>query len=163
MASLTQVSEQHGQRIMGHVDHLPELADEVGRKPWSQVAPRLADEHDFLVSTLLPHMEKVEAAVHPELDRLMSCRLGMAPLDREHVEIRKLVAQLGGLTTAIEGREPTGGEALELNRILLKLFSIVKAHVREEALYVPILEHNLSEEQTEAIAVAMEHTARVEF
>jgi hypothetical protein len=163
MTTLTQVSERHGQRILAHVDRLPGLADEVRQKPWSQVAARIADELDFLVSTLLPHMETVEAAVHPELDRLMSCQLGMAPLEREHGEIRKLVAQLGELTGALAGREPTDGEKVELDRILLKLSSIMKAHVREEAHYVPILEHNLPEEQAEAIAVAMEHAARVEL
>lgn len=163
MPTLSQVSQEHRERLMAHVERLPKLADDLGQAPWPGVSARLADEHDFLVSTLIPHMQTVDAAVHPELDRLMSCRLGMAPLEREHEEIRKLIAQLGGLVESIAGREPTAGETIELNRVLMKLYSILKVHLREEALYVPILEHNLSPEQAEAIAVAMEHAARVEL
>jgi iron-sulfur cluster repair protein YtfE (RIC family) len=160
---LTHVATEHGERLLRHVDALPALAEELGRTPWADLLPRLADEHSFLVSTLIPHMETVEAAVHPELDRLMSCRLGMAPLEREHTEIRKLIDQLGELTHKLGSSEPTSGETLELNRILLKLYSILKVHLREESLYLPMLEHNLSPDQAEAIAVAMEHAARVEL
>jgi hypothetical protein len=157
MASLTQVSAQHDQRIQAHLDLLPRLADEVGRKPWADVEVRLAAEHDFLVSTLLPHIERVEATVHPELDKLTSCRLGMAPLEREHNEIRKYVDETGKLLASLAGREPTVSEVVELNRVLLKLFWTLKLHIREERLYLPILERNLSREQAEAIAMAMEH------
>jgi hypothetical protein len=163
MSTLTQVSQEHRERLMAHVDRLPDLADEVGRTAWTDVAGRIADEHDFLVSTLVPHMEAIEAAVHPELDRLMSCRLGMAPMEREHAEIRRLIARLGELAARPATAGPTPGEQVELNRILLKLYSIVKTHLNEESLYVPILEHNLTPEQAEGLAVAMEHAARVEL
>lgn len=163
MSTLTQVSQEHRQRLAVHVETLPRLADDIGVAPWPELAARIADEHAFLVSTLIPHMETVEAAVHPELDRLMSCRLGMAPLEREHEEIRRLIAQLGICAARSANSAPTQGEAIELNRILVKLFSILKVHLREEALYVPILERNLSPEQAEAIALGMEHAARVEL
>jgi hypothetical protein len=163
MPTLAQVSQEHRERLLAHVERLPKLADAIGQAPWPEVRSRMADEHGFLVATLIPHMEAVDAAVHPELDRLMSCRLGMAPLGREHEEIRKLIAQLGDSVGRIGNGEPTSGETIELNRILVKLYSILKVHLREEALYVPILEHNLSPEQAEAIAVAMEHAASVEL
>ena len=163
MPTLAQVSGEHRERLMAHVERLPKLADEIGQAPWPEVRSRVADEHGFLVATLVPHMEAVDAAVHPELDRLMSCQLGMAPLGREHEEIRRLIAQLGDSVCRMGDREPTSGETIELNRILVKLYSILKVHLREEALYVPILEHNLSPDQAEAIAVAMEHAARVEL
>jgi hypothetical protein len=163
MPTLSQVSQEHRERLMAHVDRLPELADEIGRAAWHDIGPRIAGEHAFLAGTLIPHMEAVDAAVHPELDRLMSCRLGMAPLEREHEEIRKLIGQLGDLVGGLSPREPTSGETVELNRILVKLYSILKVHLREESLYVPILEHNLSPEQADAIGAAMEHAARVEL
>ena len=162
MPTLTQTSQEHRDRLMSHIDRLPRLADEVGETKWAEVSARIAAEHDFLVSTLLPHMEAVEAAVHPELDRLLSCRLGMAPMEREHADIRQLIGRLGDLAGA-GAKEPTPGEAIELNRVLVKLYSILKIHLREESLYVPILEHNLSPEQAEAISVAMEHAARIEL
>jgi hypothetical protein len=163
MPTLKEVSGQHQQRLAGHVERLSVLADQLGRAPWSEVAPGLADEHDFLVTSLIPHMERVETAVHAELDRLLSCRLGMEPLEREHAEIRQLIERLGQMLGSLGTREPASGEAIELNRVAVKLYSMLRVHLREESMYVPILERNLSPEQAEAIASAMEHASRVEF
>jgi len=163
MPTLARTSREHRDRLMAHVERLPKLADEVGEAPWPELAARIADEHTFLMSTLIPHMETVETAVHPELDRLMSCRLGMAPLEREHQEIRRLIARLGELSAPPASHHLTAGETIELNRVLVKLYSIVKVHLREESLYVPILEHNLTPEQAEAIAIGMDHASRVEL
>jgi hypothetical protein len=163
MSNLGKVSEDHRERLVAHIERLPRLADEIGHTPWADIRPRLSEEHEFLTSTLIPHMETVEAAVHTELDRLLSCRLGMEPLDREHLEIRRLIERLGELAGQMGAREPSPGEAIELNRVLVKLYSILRVHLREESLYVPILEHNLSPDQAEAIAAAMDHAARVEL
>jgi hypothetical protein len=163
MSTLMRVSEEHRQRLTSHVERLSLLADEIGREPWAGVSAGLATEHEFLASTFVPHMQAVEEAVHTEMDRLLSCRLGMEPLDREHVEIRRLIDRLGELTAATEATDPTPGEAIELNRVLVKLHSILKVHLREESLYLPILEHNLTAAQAESIAAAMDHAARVEL
>ena len=161
--TLTSVSEEHRQKLARHVDRLPMLADEIGRAPWAEVSAGIAAEHSFLTSTLVPHMQMVEEAVHTELDRLLSCRLGMEPLDREHMEIRRLIDRLGEMIDQFGAHGPSAAEAIELNRVIVKLYSILKIHLREEALYVPILEHNISVGQAEAVAVAMEHAARVEL
>jgi hypothetical protein len=163
MSTLVAISEEHRARLTGHVDRLSPLADKIGQSPWAEVSAGLTEEHAFLTSTLIPHMQAVEDAVHTELDRLLSCRLGMEPLDREHQEIRRLIDRMGRLTETLGAREPTPGEAIELNRVLIKLHSILKVHLREESLYIPILEHNLSAAQAESIAAAMDHAARVEL
>jgi len=162
MSTLTQIADQHHQRLAGHVERLSTLADEIGVKPWAQVGPGLADEVDFLESTLIPHMEKVEGAVHQELDRLLSCRLGMEPLDREHKEIRSLIGRLGELA-GTASTEPDQGCLIEVHRVAVKLYSMLRVHLREESMYMPILERNLAPDQADAIAKAMEHAARVEL
>jgi hypothetical protein len=58
---------------------------------------------------------------------------------------------------SLAGREPTVGEVTDLNRVLLKVFWTLRLHLREEGLYLPIVGHNLSREQAEAVAKAMEH------
>ncbi len=163
MQTLTQVSNEHRERLMAHVEALPRLADQIGQVPGAALRERLAEEHDFLVGTLLPHMEAVEHAVYPELDRVLSCRLAMAPMEREHKEIRRLVAQLGVLRARFPEGGPGEGDSVELNRVLLRLFAILKVHLREESLYVPILEHNLDPEHADALVLAMDHAARAEL
>ncbi len=160
MPTLTQVSTEHRERLMAHVDALPGLADEVGTAPWSDLRGRLATEQQFYAATLIPHMEAVEAGIHQELDRLLSCRIAMEPIEREHVQVRELVARLGAI---VAEQTLTPGHELELNRVLIKLYSILKVHLREESRYVPILEHNLEPEQLDALVASMDHTARVEL
>lgn len=163
MPTLTQVSTEHRERLISHVEEMRQLADAIGERPWPSLAPRIADEHDFLVSTLVPHMQAVEAAVYPELDRLLSCRLAMAPMEREHAEITRLVAQFGDLIGHLQTAQVPGGEATELYRVMYRLYTILKVHLREESLYVPILEHNLDPAKADALVIAMDHAARVEL
>ncbi len=160
MPTLTQVSTEHRQRLMPHVDRLPGLADSITTLPWVELAPQVAVEHAFFVEVLVPHMEAVEKGVHVELDRLLSCQLAMEPMEREHAEVRRLVDRLGDF-----GRKAilSEGEAIELNRVLVKLYSLLKVHLREESLYVPILERNLTTERCEALVVSMDHARRVEL
>ena len=48
MPTLTQVSQEHRERLMVHVERLPRLADEIGIVPWLDLVARVADEHAFL-------------------------------------------------------------------------------------------------------------------
>ena len=160
MSTLTRVSSDHRARLMAHVDELPVLADEIGRIAWPVLRDRIAAEHAFCTSTLIPHMEAVESGIHQELDRLLSCRIAMEPLEREHAQVRQLIERLGAFAAE---ETITAAEELELNRVLMKLYSILRVHLREESRYVPILEHNLGPDELAVLAASMEHTARVEL
>jgi hypothetical protein len=159
MSTLAQVSTEHLDRLMAHVDLLPHLVDEVGRAPWSELRADLAGEHAFYVATLLPHMESVEAGIHRELDRLLTCRLATEPIEREHEQVRSLVGRLGGI--AAEATLSAGRE-LELCRVIVTLYAVLKAHLLEESRYVPILERNLEPSELDALAASMGHAARAE-
>jgi hypothetical protein len=160
MPTLTQVTAEHTERLMRHVDALPKLADKVDVMPPADLRAELQAQHEFLAGTLIPHMEAVEAGVHQELDRLLSCRLSMDPMEREHKQVRRLIGRLGTLAGKLELSD---AEKVELNRVLVKLYSILKVHIREESMYVPILEHNLDQEKLDALVASMDHASRVEL
>lgn len=160
MPTLTQVTTEHRERLMAHVDALPKLADQIALVSPAELHERLVAVHAFLTGTLIPHMEAVEAGVHQELDRLLSCRLSMDPMEREHKQVRALIAQLGRLS---EKPVLADGEKVELNRVLVKLFSVLKVHIGEEAMYIPLLEHNLEPERIDALVASMDHASRVEL
>jgi len=50
--------------------------------------PLMREVHDGLTKSLIPHMETVEAAVFPTLERLAADRGTMVPMTTEHREIR---------------------------------------------------------------------------
>ncbi len=152
MATLTQVAADRRARLMAHVDGLPALADELETTD-AVVNDRLATEHDFLVRELIPLMATVEATFYPELDRLMSCRLGMTPLEREHEEIRELVGRLGRVRAT--GGTNEGPERAQLAGTIRRLHEITSRHLREESRYVPLLEYNLSPAERAPLVAAV--------
>ena len=114
------------------------------------------------IMSCIPHMASVEATLYPELDRLLSCRLAMTPMAREHDQIRDLVVRLGAVSDrsrATQADEPSS----ELARILRQLHDVLDRHLREEARYVPILEHNLGAAETSTLAAVVDQAGRGAF
>lgn len=160
MSALTEVANEHRDRLMAHVEALPALADEIGTAPGEDVARRVGEEHEFLLNALIPHMASVEATLYPELDKLLSCRLAMTPMAREHEQIRELVIALGAVRDEVAGTPGGTAYARELSRILHRLHDILEPHLREESHYVPLLEHNLGSAHATTLAAAVDHPIR---
>jgi hypothetical protein len=163
MQPLTKVSHEHHDRLWGYVHELDRLADCFDCDcldiwPLTEQMPRLRALHDGLVTQLIPHMEAVEAAVYPTLDRLLPGRADEAPMIAEHKEIRRLVAVLGEY---VDGRSEHADWAtvIMFRRVALRLHALLKAHLSEEEIYIPILEDQLTPGAQAAIARAIDHLA----
>lgn len=160
---LTRISHEHHDRMWRHVNQLSDLAEclncdclDSGRLV-AQL-PELREAVDGLNSLLIPHMEAVEAAVHPTLERILADRRRMLPMAAEHVEIRRLVTSL-----AVFADDPVAHAdrvaVLALRRILLRLHALLSAHLTEEALYIPILGDRLTPAEEAALARALDYLA----
>jgi hypothetical protein len=158
--TLHKVTRAHHAQLMPHVDALLAIAEMIGKRPIEEVRARLDDEYEFITGQLLPHMETVEKSVYPELQRLLQNPRAMAPMEREHKEVRRLVGELGALRHQMHGESLGHGQALQLRRVLIRLFAILKVHLAEEEEYTPILEHNVTPERAQALAASMEHAVR---
>jgi hypothetical protein len=160
---LTKVSHEHHDLLWGYVNQLNDLAecldcDCLDSARLVAQLPQLREVHDGLTGRLIPHMEAVEAAVYPTLERLMADRQATVPMASEHQEIRRLVAALGAYTAG----DPAHSDrvaVLALRRVLLRLYSLLKIHLSEEELYIPILEARLTASQEAALARALDHLA----
>jgi hypothetical protein len=161
--TLPEVSHQHHEKLIPHVDRLLAIAEQIGTIPIEQLGEQLDREHDFIVGTLLPHIEAVECALYPELQRLFQNPRAMSPMEREHREIRRLVGELGTLRRRLHDQGLGHGDTLALRRVLIRLFATLKIHLAEEEEYAPILQHNLTPEHAQELAAAMEHAVSEEF
>ena len=158
--TLHKVTRAHHAHLMPHVDALLVIAEMIGKRPVAEVQAKLDDEYEFIVQQLVPHMETVEKSVYPELQRLLQNPRAMAPMEREHKEVRRLIGELGTLRGQMHGGGLGHGQMLQLRRVLVRLFAILKVHLAEEEEYTPILEHNVTPERAEALAASMEHAVR---
>jgi hypothetical protein len=157
MSSLSHASHEHHDRLMPHVDRLAELAEMLGET----VAPGFDEaceaEHRFIVGQLLPHIEAIETTLYAELERLMVGRHSMAPMRREHDELRRLIDSMDQYHGLVTRGELGPAEAIGLRRALYRLHSMLRVHLAEEELYLRVLDRNLSADEIELLAQGIEH------
>jgi len=152
MHALPNAAHAHHAALVPHVETLGALAGELA-EPSPDYLERLRAEHRFLTGQLMPHMEQIEATLYPELERLMQNRHSMAPMRREHEDLRGLAAEVGALMT----RELDLATRTRLRRVLYRMHALLLTHLAEEQAYLGVLDHNLSDEEQQSLARAMEH------
>jgi hemerythrin-like domain-containing protein len=155
--SLPQVAHEHHERIVKHIDLVPAVADRLLTEDPEDVRASLAELGSFIDGTLIPHVDAAERTLYPELERMFQNRHSMAPMRREHVEVRRLAGEYDKIAARIVGGHLALGEKLALRRVLFQLYALVKVHLAEEEAYLRIVEHGTSTEVADVLAVALEH------
>jgi hypothetical protein len=154
--SLPQAAHEHHERLLEHVNRIPDVADGLLALKADAALAGVAEMREFLAGTLLPHMEAAERALYPELERMFQNRHSMAPMRREHARIRELVAEFGGLVDKDAGTV-TLGRTLALRRVLFQLYALLKVHLGEEEAYLRIVERGVTDDVADAVTAALAH------
>lgn len=160
--TLPRVTHEHHERVQHYVDRIPETADLLLTAPIEELQPRLDEISDALNGLLLPHLEAAEAALYPELERLMQNHHSTTPMRREHDAVRRRITEIETLHQAIDGHRPTVGQAIGMRRALYRLYALVKIHLGEEEIYIHLIDRGVAPEAGEALAAAMEHPVGVQ-
>lgn len=159
--TLDETTHEHHDRLAPGVRELLDIAEQVGATPCDELRPRVVAARGFLEETLIPHMEQAESALYPTLEQLLGDPRAMAPMRREHVEIRGLVQALGTLCDHRAATPYTPGDAMKLRRILFRLYGLLRVHLFEEQEYVTLLRGNITQTEASALARNLEHAWRV--
>jgi iron-sulfur cluster repair protein YtfE (RIC family) len=157
MTSLPRVAHEHHDRLLQHLDEMPSVGRAILSAPIDDLRPKLRELDEWLNGLLIPHMEAAERSLYPELERMMQNRHSMAPMRREHAEIRRLVAELSGLIKGVADKRPSMGQQVALRRVLYRLYALLEIHVAEEEMFLPLITHGVSDEAADAMAAALEH------
>ena len=163
MQPLTRISHEHHDRMWRWVNHLNDLAEclncdclDSGRL--IEQLPELRETIDGLNGLLIPHMETVEAAIYPTLQRILADPERTLPMAAEHADIRRLVARLEEFVDDPAAHADRVA-VLSLRRTLLRLYALLNTHLAEEEMYLPILEDRLTPAEEAALARALDHLA----
>jgi hypothetical protein len=156
--TLPQVTHEHHERLLHHVNRMPETGDALLDATAEKVREDMEAMSRFLNTLLLPHLEASEAAIYPELERMMQNRHSMTPMKREHAEIRRLVSEIDRLSTGIGTGHLSLARAIALRRVVFQLYALLKIHLAEEETYIRIVEHGVTADVGELIAAAMAHS-----
>jgi hemerythrin-like domain-containing protein len=155
--TLPQVAHEHHERILYHVDGMPELADRLLTARADDVRAPMDELSAFLTGTLLPHVDAAERTLYPELERLFQNRHSMAPMRREHEEVRRLVRELAAMTAELDAGRHTLGRTLAIRRVMFQLYALLKVHLAEEDAYLRIVDHGVTADVADLLAAAMDH------
>lgn len=159
MRSLPEASHEHHELIEPHVDRLPILAEMIGRVRPELFAATFQEECSFIVGRLVPHMGAIEASLYDRLEAVMGGRHSMAPMRREHEELRGLFTSLCRYGELVADESMLEADEIGLRRVLFRLYAILKVHLAEEELYLGVLDRNLTAEEKDALARGIDHAA----
>jgi hemerythrin-like domain-containing protein len=157
-SSLKSVAHEHHERLMHLVDEMPAVGKLLLEAPMADLKPRLVELDGWLTGLLIPHLEAAEATLYPELERMLQNRHSMAPMRREHEEIRRLVADFSRLLKGLGDQRPHVGKTVALRRVLFRLYALLEIHLVEEEVFIPIINHGVTDEAAEVMAAAMKHS-----
>jgi len=157
MRSLHDTSHEHHEQIEPHVDRLPELAGMIGRVTPEEFSASFQEECSFIIGRLVPHMEAIESTLYGRLEQVMDQRHSMAPMRREHEQLRGLFGSLCEYSELVAEGTMSPGDEVGLRRVLYRLFAILKVHLAEEELYLGVLDRNLSAAEKDLLAQGIDH------
>ena len=160
MTTLTQPLRDEHKELLPHIETL-KLAGLAVHGTLSQASlDRIDEAYSFLTTHLLPHAHAEEVALYPVVQRVMGTPHGTATMSRDHVEVERLTQELAMLRRQVSGPEIGVELANELKRVLYGLYTLVKVHfAKEEEVYLPLLDENLSAEDAREMFEAMEAAA----
>ena len=160
MANLTQPLREEHKELLPHIEAIRQAADAIGEMPLSELRPQLDEVYDFLAHHLLPHAQAEEAALYPVVGKVMGAPEATGTMRRDHVEVGRLIDELGLIRSNILGPTLTASQIKDLRRVLYGLYTLVKVHfAKEEEGYLPILDARLTPDEARHLFENMEAAA----
>ena len=156
-ASLPHVAHEHREHLLHQIDRMPQTGDMVGTASPAELGLRIDETYVFLTEVLIPHMAAAERALYPELERMLQSVHSMAPLRREHDEVRRSTAELARIREHLGDQQISIGQSIALRRVIFRLYALLKVHLAEEQVYLDILDRRERVGHLRELAAAMAH------
>ncbi len=159
VAHMQPLRDEH-EELRPHIERLRQAAEAVGTAPTAALQSLVDEVHGFLVHQLIPHAQAEDAALYPVVARLMGAPEATATMRRDHVEVGRMVEELGALRDQLTDLTDDQAKVEALRRVLYGLYAVVRLHfAKEEEIYLPLLEARLSSDEANAMFEAMEQAA----
>lgn len=151
---------QEHRTLLPHIEALSAAADAVGELAPDDLRAVVDEQVRFLREHLVPHARAEDDVLYPEVEDVMRAPGATATMRRDHVEVVRLTDELADLRSSLEGRDPTAQERRSAQRLLDGLHAVVRLHfAKEEEVYLPVLEDELSPGRADWLFERMEKAA----
>ena len=160
MSHLMQPLRDEHQELLPHIRKIRTVADEVGTLPVALLRQDITETYEFLSHHLIPHAQAEERALYPIVGKLMGASEATATMIRDHVEIGRLIEELGTLRLYLNQESLGTSQEQALRRVLYGLSALIAVHfAKEEEVYVPLLEAHLTPAEAQHLFDSMEQAA----
>ncbi len=161
MAVVTQPLRDEHKELLPQIETLRLAGDEIAENLSPSANQKITDAYTFLTHHLLPHAQAEERALYPVVQKVMGAPASTSTMSHDHMEVNRLTQELGFLRKQITGTAISVEEANALRRVLYGLYTLVKIHfIKEEEVYLPLLDKKLTPEEAQAMFASMESAAR---
>jgi iron-sulfur cluster repair protein YtfE (RIC family) len=162
-ASPTEPLRAEHRELLPHIEALAKAGDAIGAASLEEQRRQVDAAHRFLVEHLIPHATAEDRVLYVEVDRLIGERGGTHATDtmrRDHAEVGRLVDELGEVRRNLGERELDEAEQREARRLLYGLHTLIRVHfAKEEEVYLPLLDRELSADRAQALFAEMGRVA----
>ena len=160
MSTITQPLRDEHQELFPHIESLQQAGDLISNNPTPSTIEGVQTAYRFLTHHLIPHAQAEDKALYPVVQKVMGASQATATMSRDHVEVGRLTDELGGFQAVVNQPSITTEQAQALRRILYGLYTLVKVHfAKEEEIYLPMLDANLTAADAAEMFSAMEAAA----
>ncbi len=160
MTTITQPLRDEHKELLPHIESLRLAGDLVSETLTPSAQQEIEAASTFLTRQLIPHAQAEEKALYPVVQKVMGAGKATATMSRDHEEVSRLTDELAALHAQIGGSTITDEQVKSLRRILYGLYTLVKVHfAKEEEIYLPLLDANLSVDEAHALFESMEAAA----
>lgn len=157
-SSLSTLREEH-ERFRPQVAQLLQAADAVGYVPVAELRALLDYSCTFLTDHLLPHARAEETSLYQEVGHILGSQEATLTMCHDHLAIAQLAGELATLRSEVSGEVLSMDQARAIRRVLYGLHTLISAHFeKEEGIYLPLLERNLTRGEARRVCAAL-HTA----
>lgn len=160
MRDLMQPLRNAHKQLMPHLEDLRKTGDAIDEADLGTLRAAVDDDCQFLRDQLIPHFHAEEQALYPVVAGMMGSPEAAAAMKRDHLEVRAMVDELFDLRDDLSNGPLTRTLARDLRRVLYGLYALIHVHfVKEEEVYVPILERKLTHQAAQDLFDAMDEAA----
>ncbi len=160
MANTMQPLREEHKELFPRVMQIREAADGVGSAGPEALRRSVEEAEEFLFHHLIPHAKAEDAALYPEVERVLGAAGSAATMRRDHLEVVSLSEELAALRDRLSRGPAAADLQRDLRRVLYGLHAVVKLHfAKEEEVYLPLLEARLKAQEADALFAAMERAA----
>jgi len=161
MATITQPLRDEHKELYRQVENLRLAGDVVNESLTTLAHEKIEMAYDFLTHHLIPHAHAEDKALYPMVQKILGSPQATATMTRDHVEVGRLTQELGSLRVHKTLLSIPFDQAMALRRVLYGLYALIMLHfAKEEEIYLPLLDANLTAEEASQMFEKMHAVAQ---